>query len=494
MAVKKVLDASDAHYKELQRKVRFARMAKLWISLMAITLLVVGGLGNYAWNERGKAIEARRDAENEKDKAIEARRDAETERGKAIEAQLAEAKARRGAERRAAVTKGRYESLQTEQEQVRNERAALQEKLAALESQEEQTRAVSEKLEATTRARLATLEATIENLQGQLKAVSGETEQVRAERLALQKRLASLQEELAKDTTAELQAKMQARIDSLEATIATLEAELEQATKDPAVSSPAVADLKPGETFNECADCPEMVVIPAGNFLMGSPDSDKLRDDDEAPQHTVTIPRPFALGKHEVTFDEYDTFALATGGDVPDDQGWERGERPVINVSWDDAQAYVAWLSERTGRPYRLPSEAEWEFAARAGTTGRYSWGDEASHEFANYGEDKCCGGVAEGRDRWINTAPVGSFKASAFSLHDMHGNVWEWVEDCYNDTYAGAPGNGDAWTTRDCSERVLRGGSWFDLPGCVRAAYRYWDRSDRRLIIGGFRVARTLP
>ena len=172
-----------------------------------------------------------------------------------------------------------------------------------------------------------------------------------------------------------------ARIDSLEATIATLKTELGQAKKDTAVASPTDVDLKPGESFKDCADCPEMVVIPAGNFMMGSPVSEKQRDEDEGPPHPVTIPHPFALGTHEVTFDEYDLFALATGVKLPDDRKWGRGKRPVINVSWDDAQGYVVWLSKRTRRTYRLASEAEWEYAARAETTTAYSFGSEITSQ-----------------------------------------------------------------------------------------------------------------
>ena len=182
-----------------------------------------------------------------------------------------------------------------------------------------------------------------------------------------------------------------------------------------------------------------MVVIPAGSFLMGSPEGEEGRLDREGPQHPVTIGAPFALGKYEVTFDEWDACVAAGGCEHrPDDQGWGRGTRPVINVSWEDAHQYVAWLSGETGETYRLPSEAEWEYAARAGTTTRYFWGD---------GEDPACGsaniydqvgkaaddygGASFGcDDGFAETAPAGSFRANAFGLHDVSGNVWEWVED----------------------------------------------------------------
>jgi formylglycine-generating enzyme required for sulfatase activity/energy-coupling factor transporter ATP-binding protein EcfA2 len=446
-AVKSVLDASDAHNKDLYRKERFAGQAKFWISLMAIALLVVGGLGYYAWTEREKAVAARSDAET-----------------------------------RADVTKGKFESLLSEQEQVRNERLALQEQLVALRSQQEQTRAASEQLEAKTQERVTTLEAAIENLKGQLAAMGGETEEVRAERRALQEQLASLQQDLAKDTTAELQAKTQARIDTLEATIAALKTKLGQTKKDTAVASPTDGDLKPGETFKDCADCPEMVVIPAGKFTMGSPDSEKGREKNAAPQHTVTIPRAFALGTREVTFDEYDSFALATGQKLPSDNEWGRGKRPVINVSWDDAQGYVGWLSKRTGRTYRLPSEAEWEYAARAETTTPYSFGSEITAQQASFGNN------------FGKTAKVGSYPANGFGLHDMHGNVWEWVEDCLHKTYESAPSDGSAWTNGgNCKDRILRGGSWSSDQRILRSAQRGWNDTGSRYNYNGFRVARTL-
>ncbi len=224
------------------------------------------------------------------------------------------------------------------------------------------------------------------------------------------------------------------------------------------------ASYEPGDTFRDCNECPEMVVVPSGSFLMGSPEDEEGRYDNEGPQHRVTIAEPFAIGVYEVTFDEWDACVAAGGcnGYRPDDDGWGRGRRPVINVSWDDAQAYVDWLSDRTGEEYRLPSEAEWEYAARAGTTTRYWPGDEITAEYANFGRNV-------GR-----TIEVGSLgRPNAFGLHDVHGNVWEWVEDCWNDSYAGAPANGTAWTSGDCGRRVLRGGSWDDYPRSLRSAYR---------------------
>ena len=260
-----------------------------------------------------------------------------------------------------------------------------------------------------------------------------------------------------------------------------------------------------GVSFSDCSDCPEMVVVPAGSFTMGSPPDEEGRLDREGPQRQVTIARPFAVGKFEVTFDEWDACVSAgtcTSNKSPSDQGWGRGKRPVINVSWDDITAeYLPWLSRKTGKTYRLLTEAEWEYAARGVTSAStpsksYWWGDKASHEYANYGKDQCCAGHKEGIDQWENTAPVGQFPANPFGLHDMHGNVWEWVEDCWHGSYEGAPTDGSAWITL-CSEtsRVLRGGSWNDGPRGVRSAYRTRIRPAVRIFEygTGFRIARTL-
>lgn len=216
----------------------------------------------------------------------------------------------------------------------------------------------------------------------------------------------------------------------------------------------------------------EMVDIPGGSFRMGDLSGEGYSN--EKPVHMVTV-SSFRMGKHEVTFDQWDACVMDGGcnGYSPKDAGWGRGSRPVIYVSWDDAQSFVNWLNGKTGGNFRLPSETEWEYAARAGTETKYPWGDQASHEYANYGTDKCCGGLAQGRDRWVNTAPVGQFPANAFGLHDMHGNVWEWTQDCWHDSYNGAPSDGSAWTGGDCSRRLERGGSWNFNPVGVRSASR---------------------
>ena len=229
-----------------------------------------------------------------------------------------------------------------------------------------------------------------------------------------------------------------------------------------------------------------MVVIEAGRFVMGC-----LSDDDcasnETPVREVVI-ASFALSKHEVTFAQWGACVSSggCGGHRPDDRGWGRADRPVVNVNWEDAQSYVSWLSRETGGEYRLPTEAEWEYAARAGSATRYNWGNETGVNRAN------CEGCGS---RWDNkeTAPVGSFPANAWGLHDMHGNVWEWVQDCWNGSYAGAPVDGSAWLSGNCSVRVLRGGSWDLNPRFLRAALRIRLTTGNRFVDRGFRVARTL-
>ena len=233
--------------------------------------------------------------------------------------------------------------------------------------------------------------------------------------------------------------------------------------------------LRPGREFQDCDECPKMVVVPAGAFRMGSPSSEADRNEDESPQHRVTIPAAFAVGKYEVTFAEWDACVSAggCGGYRPADRGWGRGQRPAINVSWRDAKAYVAWLSDKTGEQYRLLSEAEWEYAARAGTTGPFHFGSTISTDQANYNGNHTYGSGRKGVYR-KKTVPVGSFPANAFGLHDMHGNAREWVEDCWHGSYASAPRDGSAWTSGcDGGQRVLRGGSWSNGPWYLRSADR---------------------
>ena len=248
--------------------------------------------------------------------------------------------------------------------------------------------------------------------------------------------------------------------------------------------------LKPLASFHECAkDCPEMIVLPAGSFRMGSPATEKGRYDNEDPQHEVVLPTPFAVSRFVVTFADWDA-CVSVGGCPQEgrasDAGWGRGTRPVIYVSWDDAQAYVAWLSGMTGKAYRLLSEAEWEYAARAGSTTAYFWGEEIGKNNANCNG---CGSQWDSRQ----TSSVESFKPNDFGLHDMAGNVFQWVQDCYHGNYDGAPDDGSAWISGGCGFRVVRGGSWYSSPELLRSAIRVRFTPNDRYNNLGFRVGRTL-
>ena len=267
-----------------------------------------------------------------------------------------------------------------------------------------------------------------------------------------------------------------------------------------------------GSSFQDCPDCPEMVVIPAGSFTMGSPPDEEGRYDGEGPPHRVTIGRSFAAGRFEVTRAEYAAFVRDTGHGLGDgcssntgnrwklslskswrDPGFVQTDRdPVVCVSWDDVQAYVSWLSRKTGNPYRLLSEAEWEYVARAGTSTPFWTGSKLSPDQANYN-----GAYSDGSGRKAiyreRTVPVGIYAANAFGLHDVHGNVCEWVEDCWNDNYAGAPSDGSAWLRGSCGVRGLRGGSFIFTPRNLRSAHRNGLASGDRTIDQGFRVARDL-
>jgi len=270
--------------------------------------------------------------------------------------------------------------------------------------------------------------------------------------------------------------------------LATACALAERAFAQNAVSLSAEQEqaLKPEKIFSECTNCPVMIVIPAGSFMMGSPIGEG--DNDEHPQHLVTIAAPFAVSKFELTFDDWDACVADGGCDgyEPSDDGWGRSRRPVINVPWNDANAYVAWLAKKTGKPYRLLSESEYEYATRAGTTTADPWGDDIGKNNANCDG---CGSQWGGKE----TAPVGSFAPNAFGLYDMVGNVWEWTQDCSQSSYNGAPTDGSAWTGGDCISRVLRGGAWFYHPPYLRSAARNWDHPDDRGDRFGFRVGRTL-
>ncbi len=245
-------------------------------------------------------------------------------------------------------------------------------------------------------------------------------------------------------------------------------------------------EKRPSQTlFRDMIDSntygPEMVVIPAGQFSRG--DNSSFADDNEKPAHLVDIQRGFGLSRYEVTFSEYDQFAKATGRPLPDDESWGRGRQPVMNVTWQDAWDYSQWLAQTTGEPYRLPTESEWEYAARAGTQSRYSWGEKMLQGFANCDE---CGSHWGGKQ----AAPVGSLKPNPWGLYDMAGNVDEWVADCYMDNYTKAPADGRAHAIHGCKEHTMRGGSWFDIARLMRPSSRYRNPADGKRNSWGFRVA----
>ena len=288
--------------------------------------------------------------------------------------------------------------------------------------------------------------------------------------------------------------------------------------------------LNSKDSFSECDSCPEMVVVPAGSFTMGSPDSEKGRNTWEGPQHVVTFARPFAVGKFEVTVDQFAAFVRDTGYDAGSkcwtlengksdgrsNRSWRNpgyvqdGSHPATCLSWHDAKAYVDWLAKKTGvKGYRLLAEAEWEYAARARTTPgsgpRYGFGDDEQAICAHgNGLDQTAKRTIRGTGTWeflacsddyVYTAPVGKFSANGFGLHDMLGNVKEWTQDCYHagQDYRGAPADGSAWTSGECPYRVLRGGSWLSYSRLLRAAFRHRGAADDRVNDAGVRVARTL-
>ena len=259
-----------------------------------------------------------------------------------------------------------------------------------------------------------------------------------------------------------------------------------------------------GHTFDDCGGevwCPSMIVVKGGTFTMGSPEKEKGRQSDEGPQRKVTV-KSLAVGKYEITFGEWDVCVKeGVCKNKPDDEGWGRDKQPVINVSWEDIQSYVSWLSKKTGEKYRLLTEAEWEYIARAGSITPYSFGDKIADlcQYAN-GADQSSG------YRWRNkqcsdgvgkkTAPVGSFKPNAFNIYDVHGNVWEWVEDCWWKSYKVASSDGSAWLSKTpsvCKRRIVRGSSWAESPKSLRSANRSSNLKTHRANNYGFRVAREL-
>lgn len=265
---------------------------------------------------------------------------------------------------------------------------------------------------------------------------------------------------------------------------------------------PPSGEAREPALLSDCEQCPDMAVIEPGSFRMGAEGQRRgflvrlgLM---QSRRREVTIDYAFAVSRSEISFDQWDACVAdgGCGGHVPQDEGWGRADRPVIHVSWEDAQAYAAWLSQKTGARYRLLSAAEWEYAARAGADGAYAWGERPDRDMMNFGGPDCppCTGETGGRDVWLETAPVAQFPANAFGLYDMSGNVYEWVEDCH--TLVGeAPDNGAAVTAADpCEARVIRGGAWYSDPGRVRVDYVAYNVPTKRDRVIGFRVARDMP
>ena len=282
----------------------------------------------------------------------------------------------------------------------------------------------------------------------------------------------------------------------------------------PQSTSSADSILEPGHTFKECRHCPEMSVLPAGTFTMGSPVDEPLRRDNE-PQQEISISQSFAMSRTAVTWDQWEACVrddrcdgiaveralttLDSGEPNPSYTDWGRGARPVVGVSWYDAQAFVGWLNAKTGEDdaYRLPSEAEWEYAARAGTTTAFPWGTEIDHDYGNFGtDDQGLGGKVEGRDIWLDeTAPAASFPSNAFGLYDMHGNIFEWTEDCYEADRAHTPADGSANKAGNCANRVFRSGTFLSNPYMQRSARRGapYPVTLRGRNYLGFRVAKSI-
>ncbi len=299
------------------------------------------------------------------------------------------------------------------------------------------------------------------------------------------------------------------------------------------------SSYKPGQTFRDCSKCPEMVMIPAGSFMMGSPANEVGHSDVEGPQKKIAI-KEFAAGKFDITLAQWKIFVNATNRPIATGCAWsgfkdptikdwdpnpnaswqhlgfpQDSTHPVVCITWNDAQDYVKWLSEKTGNTYRLLTEAEWEYAARAGSNTPYPWGFVANHEYANYGADSGWKAIAIGRDKWLYTSPVGSFPPNAFGLYDMQGNVLQFVEDCFSPNISEIPSDGSAYKKdtlihmtgtfsfmngkRTCENKIVRGGDWGDPPQMLRSGFRNWAPGPGFTIENyrsggvGFRVAREL-
>ncbi|AIL61094.1 formylglycine-generating enzyme family protein [Pseudomonas alkylphenolica] len=268
------------------------------------------------------------------------------------------------------------------------------------------------------------------------------------------------------------------------------------------LSAHGAAPTTPGTVFQDCKDCPQMVVVPAGQFVMGAPEDELGREADEGPQHPVTFARPFAVGRYAVTAGQWSAYSKATGATPPDGdtrpgRACKAGkptytmgpEQPQVCINYQDMQGYLSWLSKKTGATYRLLSEAEWEYAARAGSSGPFPFPFDKEGEYQISKHANTYGPS----DGFSYTAPSGSYPANAFGLYDMHGNVYERVEDCWHENYQGAPGDGSSWTDQGCETRQIRGNDWTEAPIFTRSGNR---NTRAPQVLGdwlGFRVARDL-
>jgi formylglycine-generating enzyme required for sulfatase activity len=260
-------------------------------------------------------------------------------------------------------------------------------------------------------------------------------------------------------------------------------------------------NTRESEVFKDCDECPEMLPIPPGTFIMGELGRRKyllsLLGRDVGARRVVSVTRPPAFARYEVTFAQWEACVAdgGCGGYVPKDEGFGRDQRPVINVSWNHAQLYASWLSEKTGHRYRLPSEAEWEYVARAGTKSWFPWGRFARRDYANYGSHPCppCAGAVGGRDKWINTAPVGQFPPNRFGIHDTSGNVYEWTEDCHDNNLPNTAVDSSPVVTESCNVRSMRGGTWYSNPERVTSSYRAYNPPHWHDHVIGFRVVRDM-
>jgi formylglycine-generating enzyme required for sulfatase activity len=346
---------------------------------------------------------------------------------------------------------------------------AAKEKAAAAAAAEATARAAEERAAAAEAERAASERAAAERAARQAAAEAAAEEDARK----------AAAEEASRRAAAEAAAAEKARQAAAKATAAAAAAEAARQAAHAKVAGTAPSTVK---TFRDCDGCPEMIALAPGSFTMGS----KGGDASEHPAHKVTIAYPFAISRFEVTVAEWKACHAAGGCDYLPTRKGMTATSPIYNLSWLDTQKYVKWLSKKTGQAYRLPSEAEWEYAARAGTKTEYWWGDDIGKGNANCRD---CGG------EWTSKRPaaVDSFAANAFGLQGMNGSVWEWVGDCWFDSYDGAPGDGSARSRKNCQSRVLRGGSWRNDPSYARSASRFNYDNDVRYVLNGFRVVRPM-